>query len=88
MFKPISQIITKKTGNGLSRSIDAAVVLAKVKQVSAGRFEPIRYRNGRLTIIAHSPVAAQDLVLRKEAIIAQLNSAFGESVVKELYVRS
>lgn len=88
MFKPISQIIKKTTATGLSRSIDAAVVLAKATQIAAGRFEAVRYRNGRLTIVAPSPVAAQDLVLRKEAIITELNNVFAERVIKELYVRS
>ena len=88
MFKPIGRIVNQKTTNGLARSISAAVVVAKATATAAGRFEAIRFRNGRLTIVAPSLMAAQDLALQKEQIVEELNTAFGERIIKDLYVRS
>lgn len=88
MFKPIGRIVKQKTATGLARSISAAVVVTKATTTAAGRFEAVRFRNGRLTIVAPSLMAAQDLALQKEQIIIELNTAFGDHIVKDLFVRS
>lgn len=89
MFQAIGKVIEVKTANtGLARSLEAAVVLAKVTELGAGRWQAARFRNGRLLLTAPSAIAAHELVLRRAAILAEINTMFGSEVVKQLSIRS
>ena len=88
MFKPLGKVVIQKSTPGLARSIEAAVVVVKATECAAGRFQAIRFRNGRLTVVAPSLIAAQELVLRKLAIIEEINTFLGERIVRDLFIRS
>lgn len=89
MFQSIGKAVEIKVASvGLARSLEAAVVLAKADSCAAGRWKATRYRKGKLTLTAPSPVAAQELVLRKQLILRELQQVLGETVVTELFIRS
>lgn len=73
---------------GLARSLEAAAILSKINQQSVGRYLAATYRAQRLTVIAPSAGAAQNLVLRREAVILEINKLFSEPIVKDLIVHS
>ncbi len=82
----------KNTANrltsGLARSLEAAVVLAKATACGAGRWQATKFRHGRLTLVAPSPIAAQELTLRASEVLDALNALFGQPLIKQLLIRS
>ncbi len=73
---------------GLARSLEAAAVLAKVNACGAGRWQATKWRHGRLTIVAPSPIAAQELTLRSLEVLNSLNDAFDRPVIRQLFIQS
>lgn len=89
MFQSIGKSIQIKVAStGLSKSLEAAMVLSKVNESSQGRWQATRFRRGQLTLVAPSPAAAQDLALRRSIILKEVNDLFGQPVVTRLIVRS
>lgn len=88
MFNSIGSIITVKTAPGLSRSLKAAMVVAKVTDEGKGQWQATSFRKGRLTLVAPSPIEAQELVFRKDEIKKQINTALGGEIVERLIIRS
>lgn len=88
MFQSIGNIITVKTTPGLSRSLKAAMVVAKATEAGDGTWQATAFRKGRLTLVAPSPIEAQELVLRKEELKKQINTALGDEIVERLIIRS
>jgi hypothetical protein len=89
VFHSIAKVIERKSaGVSLSRSVAAAVVLARVNSINEGKWEATRFRNGRLTITAPSSIAAQELCWRQSELIKQINQLFDESIITALSFRS
>lgn len=89
MFQPIGQVVESKIQQqGLTRSILAAIVIAQATNCGQGRWQATRFRLGRLTLVAASAIAAQELQLRRIEIINEINQSLGESLVAKLIIRS
>ncbi len=89
MFQSIGKVIERKnTDSGLAQSLTAAIVLARINEQGNGRWQATQFRKGRLTLTAPSPIEAQELKLRQLVILAEINSLFNETLVKQLIVRS
>lgn len=87
-MESIRQIIKAKTARPLAKSIEAAIVLAKATECGQGRWQAVRFRLGRLTLLAPAAIEAQELKLKRESIRAEINQVLGEEVVKQLVVRT
>lgn len=88
MFHSIGNIITVKATPGLSRSLKAAMVVAKTTEIGNEAWQATSFRKGRLTLVAPSPIEAQELVLRKDEVKKQINTALGNEIVERLVIRS
>ncbi len=88
MFQSVGRVISGKTKPGLARSVEAAVVVAKATAASRGLWQATRFRSGRLTIIAPTPIEAQELSLQRRKIKDDLNLKFDQELIKEVIVRT
>ncbi len=87
-MQSLGLILKINTPPKLNQSFAAAVVLAKANQCGGGKWQATRFRKGRLTIVAPSPVYAQELALRKAKIKEELNEALGSELIKQLIIQS
>lgn len=89
VFHSIGKVIDVKTkSTGLSRSLKAAIIVAQATECGAGQWQAVRFRNGQLTLVAPTSIAAQELVLRRTEILDQINTALKDSIIKTLYITS
>lgn len=89
MFLPIGQSVEGKVAAlGLSRSLAAAVILAKVTEWGSGRWQATKFRSGQLTLVAPSSIAASELYASRERLVGEINTFLGQEVIKKLIVRT
>lgn len=89
VFHSIAKVIDRKTGGlSMSRSVTAAVILAKINSINGGQWEATKFRNGRLAITAPSAIAAQELTWRKTELLKKINFLFDEQIVKDVTIKS
>ena len=86
-MQSLNMIITAKTNPTLARSLKAAVILATVNE-RAALYQAVRFRSGRLTLMAQNPIEAQELVLRQQQLLSDINKLFDEPLVTKLSIRS
>ena len=95
MFEPLQQFIDKTANRyGISKEMKAAKVcylfrsltpaLFKGREVAEEDISPAHYQSNTLTINVSSPGWAQEVIIRKEKIIKEMNAKAGEEVVKYL----
>jgi hypothetical protein len=84
----IIQLNQVKTNPGLGRLLEAAVVIARVNEFAAGKWQAVRYRNYTLFIDCPHPIQSQELMLQKEKLRQQFNVLLNGEVVKRLVIRT
>lgn len=84
----LGTIIKLQTKPGVGRSLEAAVVLARINDVKSAQWEAVRFRKGVLTIEASTPLIAQDLVLRQGQLLKTLNNLFDQETIQRLVIRT
>lgn len=87
-MQAIGNIIQLKTNPGLGRTLEAAVVIAKVNEFAMGKWQAARYRKQTLFIDCPNPIQSQELLLQKEKLRQQLNVLLGGEVIKRLVIRT
>lgn len=65
---------------GLGAAAEAAFVCAAANELAGGRFEAIRWRDGRLTIVARTSLVAHELVFEEADFIEALRAKIGVSL--------
>jgi hypothetical protein len=89
VFQAIGKVINvKPVSAGLARSLQAAMIIAKATECSQGQWQAVRFRSGRLTITAPSPIAAQELSLRRNQVLEQINRTLGGQIVNQILIKS
>jgi len=95
MFEPFQKFIPRAANkHGVSRQITAAHVCQEFRKIMPDAFakltnpgeaiQPAHFRNGTLTISTASPAWAQEVIMRKTKIIAEMNTRLGKKVIKNL----
>jgi len=95
MFEPLQKFIDRAaTRYGISKEMKAAKVcqsfraltpeLFKGREVTEEDINPAHYQSDTLTINVSSPGWAQEVIIRKEKIIKEVNAKVGEEMVKYL----
>lgn len=87
-MQTIGNIIQFKTAPSLSRSLEAAVVLARLNAIANNEWQATQFRKGTLTITTPNPAQAQQLVLKKESLRKQYNELLGGEIVNRLVIRT
>jgi hypothetical protein len=54
----------------------------------AQRAQPVAFRSGILTVIVDSPPWMQQLTFMKQQIVEKINTALGEELVQEMYLKA
>lgn len=96
MFHSIAKVIKgKSVGVRASRSVVAAIVLAKINSLNGdrwGNWQAIKFQNGRVTIVAPSAIEAQELVWRKSELLSEVKLLFDHStdqpIITDLIIRT
>lgn len=94
-FEPFQKFIAKASSNyGITTEAHAAHVCHSFRQLIPTLFpdnnhapkniSPAHYKNLTLTVNITSPAWAQELIIRKDQIISEINSKFSKEVVKHL----
>ena len=94
-FEPFQKFFNRAASNyGMTRQIKAAEICESFRKLvpevfknldSAARFiQPGYYKDGQLVINVDSPAWAQEVIMRKEKIIDELNKKAGYRVIKNL----
>jgi hypothetical protein len=84
----IGNIIQFKTAPGLNRSLEAAVILARLNEIANNEWQATQFRKGILTITTPNPTQAQQLVLNKELLRKQFNELLSAEVIERLVIRT
>ncbi len=94
-FTPFQKYFQKAAANyGMNKQIEAAEICHKFRKILPAIFENFDaieekitagfYDKSNLTINVESPAWAQEVIMRKEQIIAEMNSQFGKEVIRNL----
>ena len=95
MFEPFQNFITKAAGRfGISNEIKAADICQKFrtlipeifpdKESPEENIAPAFYKNSILVVNVASSAWAQEVVMRKEKIISEMNRKAGKEIIKNL----
>jgi len=77
-FEPIRQTVARQLARrGLGPVAEAAFVCAAANELAEGRFEAIRWRGGRLSIVAANSLVAHELTFLKADLIRALRQKIG-----------
>lgn len=98
MFTPFQQYITKAANKyGISRELYAIKICNNFREIVPEMFEkipqakdhimPAHYKNGTLTVNVPSPAWAQEVIMRKEKIIDEMNKKAGKKIIKNLFTQ-
>ncbi|MFA6917768.1 MAG: DUF721 domain-containing protein [Candidatus Gracilibacteria bacterium] len=98
MFSPFQQYIQKAADKyGISKELNAIKICNSFREIVPDLFEkipqakdyvtPAHYKNGALTVNVPSPAWAQEVIMRKEKIIDEMNSRAGRKVIRNLYTQ-
>jgi len=95
MFEPFQKFMTKAANRyGIQNEVKAADICQKFralipelfhkKQFPEENISPAHYKNSVLVINVKTPAWAQEVIMRKEKIISEINRKTGKEVVKNL----
>lgn len=95
MFEPFQQFIPKSINRyGLSHEFQAAEICHYFRTIMPEIFKthpdikdfiaPAHFKNNTLTINAKNPAWAQEVIMRKEKIISEMNRRAGKEIIKKL----
>jgi hypothetical protein len=95
MFEPFQNLMIKAAGYyGISKEMQAAKICTDFKKLIPALFDPQKspqenvspayYKNSTLVINVKSQAWAQEIIMRKEKIIEEMNKKAGETVIKNL----
>ncbi len=99
MFEPFQQYVNKAAKSyGVGKEVEAAGIcqtfrsilpeIFKGKEDLASQYvEPAHYKNRVLVIDVETPGWAQEVIVRKQKIIEEMNKKAGEEVIKNLRTR-
>lgn len=71
----------------LQRPLQAAEICNIAAQISEGRFRPISFKNGLLTLAVESSGAAANLQSESGQIIDKINHKIGKNIVEQIRYR-
>lgn len=98
MFSPFQQYIKRAADKyGISRELNAIKVcndfraivpelFSRIPQAS-DNITPAHYKNWTLTVNVPSPAWAQEVIMRKEKIIEEMNTKAGRKIVRNLFTQ-
>jgi len=85
MFEKADNILNRHANRyGLKKSLDAAMICFKAKEVANSMFEPISFRNGILKVKVENSIKAQEIQLNSSQIIKKINQKVGFYVIKKI----
>lgn len=95
MFEPFQNFVPRAANRyGIAKEAKAAQVCHEFRAVLPEIFkdtpeieqniQPAHYKNGVLAINVTTPAWGQQVIMRKEKIIAEINKKAGEQVIKNL----
>lgn len=98
MFEPIQDFLVKVSAKkGIKKEFEAIKVCNEFRKIvpkifsnfdtASSHIIPAYYRDFSLMIEADSPAFCQEVFMRKEKIIDEMNSRMGRKVVRELKTR-
>lgn len=98
MFSPFQSYIKQAARKyGISRELNAIKICNDFRALIPDLFEktpqaqdhisPAKYKNGVLTINVPSPAWGQEVIMRKEKIIEEMNSRAGKKIIRNLYTQ-
>ncbi|OGY90723.1 MAG: hypothetical protein A3B30_00590 [Candidatus Komeilibacteria bacterium RIFCSPLOWO2_01_FULL_52_15] len=92
-FTPLSGLLKHRARKrGIATKVEAAMILEYFNQVVRAQFgdeavpsmRPLSVKNGILTVAVLSPVLEQELMLREQQLLQQVNEKAGEHAVSKL----
>lgn len=95
MFEPFQKFIKKAAQNyGVSKEVQAAAICQHFRTLIPEIFQtletpekyiaPAYYKNSTLVIAVENPAWSQEIIIRKEKIIDEMNKKAGQEVIKNL----
>ncbi len=94
MFEPFQKFVIKAAGRyGINTEMKAAAVCHHFRESIPKIFDheeaknyiaPAFYKESVLVINTKTPAWSQEVIMRKEKIIAEVNSRLGEKIIKNL----
>ena len=96
MFEPLQNLIPKEANRrGVSLIMQSAKICHDFRELTPAFFpknkdeanksiSPAHFKQGTLTINVGSPAWAQEIIMRKPKIIAELNQKAGQEIIKDL----
>ena len=98
MFTPFQQYVTRAANKyGISKELYAIKICNNFRAIVPEMFDkipqakdnitPAHYKNGTLTVSVPSPAWAQEVIMRKEKIINEMNEKAGKKVVRNLFTK-
>lgn len=98
MFTPFQQYIKSAADKyGISKELNAIKICNDFRALVPDLFQkipqasdhvtPAHYKNGILTVNVPSSAWAQEVIIRKEKIIDEMNSKAGKKVIRNLYTQ-
>lgn len=98
MFSPFQQYIKRAADKyGISKELNAIKVCNDFRAIVPDLFQripqasdnitPAHYKNGTLTVNVPSPAWAQEVIMRKEKIINEMNEKSGKKVIRNLFTQ-
>ncbi len=89
MFQSVGKVIERKgVVSGLQKSLEAAVILAKINNSGNRQYTATSFRTGCLTLVSPDPIVGQELMLRRLHLIAELNQLFDTPLITRVVIRS
>lgn len=85
-METLGTIIKIKTSPGLQQSLTAAMVIARVNTLSDGSWQATQFKKSRLYLAAKTPIDAQELVIRQDELLFQINKLLGDKAVDRLII--
>ena len=97
MFEPFQKFLSRAASSyGVKKEITAIEICSRFSSIVPGLFEgketaeknihPAYYKNSTLFVRAASPGWAQEIAMRKEKIIAEMNEKSGKKIINDLKI--
>jgi len=98
MFEPLQKYFHRVAKNyGVSRELNASLVIFYAKQVFAELFKkidplspqafPATYSRGTITVKVKSSAWANEIIIHKEKIIDEMNKKIGKVIIKKIITK-
>ncbi|MFA7685482.1 MAG: DUF721 domain-containing protein [Candidatus Gracilibacteria bacterium] len=98
MFSPFQQYVKRAAAKyGISKELNAIKVCNDFRTIvpdlfpripqASDNITPAHYKNWTLTVNVPSPAWAQEVIMRKEKIIEEMNAKAGKKIVRNLFTQ-